>query len=323
MSRPSWFGVMLLSLSLGFEDGQVAASICGKPVISSRIVGGQNAQAGEWPWQISLRKSGSHICGGSLISNNWVVSAAHCFEKPVNTALYTVRVGAYALSNKSPYEMTSAVLQIIINSDYTSVGSLGDISLLRLQTPVTYSDYILPVCLPPASLQVPAGTNCWVTGWGTTSSSGATLPYPSYLQEVMVSIVSWSQCKKSYNSLLYDMICAGYSTGGKDSCQGDSGGPLVCQSNKTWILVGVVSWGNGCAQPNYPGVYTNVSVYLDWITQRATDAVSNIYNSSDTGGIFIAPTSTSNLMSGGQPTSQLSYALTGAIVLSVLHCISF
>ncbi|KAJ1125863.1 hypothetical protein NDU88_004278 [Pleurodeles waltl] len=225
------FGVLLVFLRL----------VCGDPDISDRIIGGQNAQAGEWPWQVSVRKSGYHICGGSVISNQWILSAAHCFVKPINITLYTVRMGAYALSITTSSEATSALKKIIVNSNYSGApGSTGDIALLELKTPVAYSDIIFPVCLPSASLQIPDGMMCWVTGWGTISKNQDTLPYPWYLQEVSVPIVPTETCKASYTRILNDMICAGYTEGGKDACQGDSGGPLVCKFNNTWILSGIV-----------------------------------------------------------------------------------
>ncbi|XP_069507940.1 serine protease 27-like isoform X2 [Ambystoma mexicanum] len=306
------------SCQSGTEDGEVAASVCGQPVISSRIVGGQNAQAGQWPWQISLRKSGGHICGGSLITNRWVVSAAHCFAKPVDISLYSVRMGAYALSIKGPYEVISTAKQIIVNSNYTSTGSIGDIALLELQTAVNFSAQILPVCLPTGSVEIPPGMLCWVTGWGRITSSGVTLPYPMYLQEVQVAIIDSVSCENMYNmnshfttQILYDMVCAGYQAGGKDSCQGDSGGPLVCQFNTTWILAGIVSWGEDCAKLDRPGVYTRVSVYVDWIVQKAPDLRSYLVNSPTSSPVMDASASPVNLTTTARAsTSSVNHTTT-------------
>ncbi|KAM3916902.1 transmembrane protease serine 9-like [Leptodactylus fuscus] len=247
---------------------------CGKPVIANRIVGGASANEGEWPWQISLRYEGSHICGGSLISEQWVVSAAHCFNSSKNPSDFKVGLGVYRLKIPSLHEVVTNVQRIIVNSQYSGDGESGDIALIRLSSPIIYTQYIKPVCVPPSSMSFSAGIPCWVTGWGDTGS-GVRLPYPQTLQQVMVPLINNSACDFMYhiNSnipasskiIQSDQICAGYQAGDKDSCQGDSGGPLVCNTNGAWYLTGIVSWGEGCALPNRPGVYTYVPDYYKWI----------------------------------------------------------
>ncbi|XP_078508709.1 serine protease 33-like [Lissotriton helveticus] len=263
--------------------------VCGTPVVSSRIVGGQDAVNGEWPWQASVQVEGQHICGGTLITNNWVVSAAHCYYG-LNYAqsFYTVCLGMYQLSNSNPNSQCSTVKQIIVNSLYSSEGGPGDILLLQLTNTVAFTDFILPICLPDSSVTFPSGLNCWVTGWGTTGSS-IPLQWPKTLQEVMVPIIDTSTCDDLYHIgsgvssgqpiILSDMICAGYAAGGEDSCQGDSGGPLVCESNGTWYLAGVVSWGIGCAKRNRPGVYTKVTSYNTWIQKYVSSNAGHISSS--------------------------------------------
>ncbi|XP_069100373.1 transmembrane protease serine 9-like isoform X4 [Pleurodeles waltl] len=256
----------------------IPPGVCGHPTISNRIVGGEDAQQGSWPWQISLEKNGYHICGGSLITDRWVVSAAHCFSSPIYTSSFVVRMGAYQLSLSSYNEVRSNVINIWVNANYTSIGSLGDIALLELETPVTFTDYIQPVCLPASSIQFPVGMNCIVTGWGAIRE-GVNLQYPETLQEVEIPIVDQEVCNSLYrNDILYDMVCAGNLEGGKDSCQGDSGGPMVCKFGSTWLLAGIVSWGEGCARPNYPGVYTRVAVYEDWIRKHVPGVGSVVIN---------------------------------------------
>ncbi|KAM4697656.1 prostasin-like [Rhinophrynus dorsalis] len=185
--------------------------------------------------------------------------------------------------------MKSTVQSIIINNQFTGPGSSGDIALIKLTSPITYTEYILPVCVPSDTDTFPSGMECWVTGWGNTGT-GVTLTYPKTLQQVMVPLITQSSCDTMYhiNSLVSasvpiiqdDQICAGYQAGNKDSCQGDSGGPLVCKLGSVWYQVGIVSWGEGCALRNRPGVYTQVSSYLTWLsTYKATRYVPSAASS--------------------------------------------
>ncbi|XP_063285682.1 serine protease 27-like [Pelobates fuscus] len=253
----------------GFFEG------CGRPVTSDRIVGGQDALYGQWPWQVSLRKNGYHICGGSMVDTQWVVTAAHCFIQPYSASDYTVNLGAYQLS--VPSGVMAQVNMIHIHPTYKYAGSSGDIALIKLQTPVTYTDYVIPVCIPALDVTFPNGFNCFVTGWGSIQQ-GVSLPSPQTLQQVQLPIIDRATCDAMYHVnnptlpsnqtiIKWDMICAGFKEGRKDACQGDSGGPLVCQWDGSWILAGVVSWGFGCAIPSRPGVYTSVTAYAIWIQQ--------------------------------------------------------
>ncbi|KAL6102406.1 uncharacterized protein ACO6RY_02019 [Pungitius sinensis] len=243
-------------------------AVCGRPPLNTRIVGGQVAAVGSWPWQASLTRSGSHFCGGSLINSQWVLTAAHCFQPP-NTNNLLVYLGRQNQKTSNPNEVPRAVSRIITHPDYNSSPNDNDLTLLQLTSPVTFTNYIQPVCLAAPGSSFYTGINAWVTGWGTIGS-GVPLPFPQALMEVEVPIVGNRQCNCDYGvgQITDNMICAGLRAGGKDSCQGDSGGPLVSQQGGVWVQEGIVSFGRGCALPNFPGVYTRVSQYQSWINSQ-------------------------------------------------------
>ncbi|XP_047184205.1 transmembrane protease serine 9 isoform X1 [Scophthalmus maximus] len=273
--------------------------VCGRPALNTRIVGGQPAPEGSWPWQVSLHRFGFHFCGGSLINSQWVLTAAHCV-KSANTNNLVVYLGRESQEGSNPNEVSRTATQIINHPDYNVVTNDNDLSLVKLSSPVTFTSYILPVCLPAASSTFYSGTDTWVTGWGNIGS-GVVLPSPQNLMEVEVPVVANRQCRCDYgvDTITDNMICAGLRTGGKDSCQvsisppvcesdfylnfllrlcpkrfvssqGDSGSPLVSKQDSQWILAGVVSFGEGCALAKFPGVYTRVSRYQTWINSHIT-----------------------------------------------------
>ncbi|KAF5903775.1 mast cell tryptase-like, partial [Clarias magur] len=234
-------------------------NVCGRAPLNTKIVGGEDAAAGSWPWQVSFQKGGNHFCGGSLISKNWVLSAAHCFQS-ITAPDITIYLGLASLEGSNANRQTATTSNIILHQAYDPVSNDNDIALVQLDSPVTFNYYVVPVCLTASNSFLPAGTNVWVTGFGRIGSN-VNLPSPQTLQEVEVPIVSNSDCGNSYSptSITNNMICAGLSQGGKDSCQGDSGGPLVIRVNGIWVQGGIVSFGYGCAQPNYPGTLAQLS----------------------------------------------------------------
>uniref|UniRef100_A0A3B4T767 Peptidase S1 domain-containing protein n=1 Tax=Seriola dumerili TaxID=41447 RepID=A0A3B4T767_SERDU len=248
----------------------VTLQICGSAPLNTRIVGGEDAPAGAWPWQASLHSNNFPFCGGSLINNQWVLTAAHCFRS-TSTAGLLVYLGRETQEGTNANEVSRTVSEIIRNPNYDSRTNDNDIALLRLSSPVDFTNYIRPVCLAADGSVFRAGTTCWVTGWGTVQSN-VPLPSPQRLQEVDVPVVSNSQCNESYASsnigITSNMICAGLPEGGKDSCQGDSGGPMVSKDGSRWVQAGVVSFGIGCAEPSFPGVYARVSEYQTWINSQ-------------------------------------------------------
>ncbi|CAJ0950737.1 unnamed protein product [Ranitomeya imitator] len=247
---------------------------CGSPAFSIRIIGGTDTEEGAWPWQVSVLYSREPVCGGSLISDQWVLSAAHCFSPSQSPSQYSVQLGAHRLDAPNSNAVEVGVNNLILHPQFSAPGGSGDIALIRLSRSVSYTRYVRPVCLPSASMVFPAGASCYVTGWGRTQSDEF-LPYPKTLQQLMLPLIGRESCDQMYHIgsgtsanvaiVKNDQICAGYQAGRRDACTGDSGGPLVCKVNGYWYQVGIVSWGEDCALPNRPGVYTYVPAYESWI----------------------------------------------------------
>jgi len=249
-----------------------ALAACGVPDIqpvNTMIVGGDAATPGAWPWQIGVRKNyligqgGYHMCGGTLIDNQWIVSAAHCFYRWKRLSDYSITLGSHDRDVTDSTQVDSKLGGIWVHEDYNSKTLDNDIALLKLENPIQLTDYINTACV--ATTDYPADTMCVVTGWGDQESA---IDDPE-LQEVYVPIIDTNVCNRAswYNGdITENMFCAGYSTGGQDSCQGDSGGPFVCRNSAgAWELTGVVSWGYGCADPLNPGVYTRVTQFNNWM----------------------------------------------------------
>ncbi|XP_076033757.1 enteropeptidase-like [Oratosquilla oratoria] len=237
-----------------------------------RIVGGSNSSPGAWPWHAALYKEGEYQCGATLINERWLVSAGHCFYS-ATCEYWVARLGALRRGNKfpSPFEQLRHISHIFIHPEYMDTGFLNDISMLRMEKPVIFTDFVRPVCLPPPESPIRDHRMCTLVGWGQLFEVGRI--FPDTLQEVQIPLISTVECRKRTVFIpLYRitdaMFCAGYDRGGRDACLGDSGGPLMCQEpDGRWQLVGVTSNGYGCARPHRPGVYTKVVKYLSWIDQ--------------------------------------------------------
>ncbi|XP_076816804.1 trypsin I-P1-like [Clavelina lepadiformis] len=225
-----------------------------------KIIGGSQLRPNQVPYLVNLKRFGSLMCGGSILSSSYALSAAHCNAA---ASSLTVTAGDYSLSNNDGTEQASNVVRTIPHPQYKKNTLENDIMLLQLSSSMSANSYVQFASLPAANVDPAVGTNCNVYGWGNIATTGS--DYPDTPYGVTVPVVSNADCNVAYDGDITDgMMCLGLlGTGGKDSCQGDSGGPVNCNGD----LHGVVSWGIGCAYPDYPGVYTRVSHYISWINQ--------------------------------------------------------
>ncbi|MCI4387046.1 hypothetical protein PGIGA_G00069550 [Pangasianodon gigas] len=236
--------------------------------VEGRIVGGEDAVKGAWPWIASLRWRGRSVCGATLIDSQWLVTAAHCvYGKNIHLSNWNVILGLHAqYESDTSDRQNHKIDQIIMNQNYNKRTKDADIALIHLQNKVNFTDYIQPICLPESDQQFAAGRKCVIAGWGTLTEGGVVA---DVLQQAVLPLINNSECQArlpEYN-ITERMVCAGYPEGGIDTCQGDSGGPLMCEEDGFWVLVGVTSFGVGCARPGRPGVYALLSQFTDWILE--------------------------------------------------------
>ncbi|OXB55598.1 hypothetical protein ASZ78_013010 [Callipepla squamata] len=283
------------------EEIQVTTDdICGVPsnqprFIFSRIIGGEEAVPHSWPWQVSVQISDEHVCGGAVLAKEWVVTAAHCFNSNLRVYLtppspfsfffllrelyrdlWMVVTGIHDLTEQE-YRQKRSVKQYIIHPSFNKTTMDSDIALLQLAEPLEFNHYVSPVCLPAKEEVVQPSSVCIVTGWGAQEEDREK---SKKLHQLEVPILMPEACQTYYVNLpsrvTQRMICAGFPLEeGKDSCTGDSGGPLVCPSEDGsgfYTLHGITSWGLGCGRKSYPGVYTNVGVFVDWIKQSVNSS---------------------------------------------------
>lgn len=250
---------------------------CGQRVHKpqSRIVGGNDAQFGEFPWQAHIKIT-QQQCGGVLLNKYYVVTAAHCVYRALLRDMIVV-LGAYDIHDQT-YQLLPAqrfrVVEKKLHPNFRfspSHPDRYDVALIKLDRAARYDENVLPICLPPYGWNF-QGWKGIITGWGKTDPALSNRYGTRLLQKVEVPIISNKECEmwhrwKGINLRIYpEMMCAGYEGGRKDACVGDSGGPLIVYLDGRWTLVGIISAGFGCAQWRQPGIYHSVSTTVDWIT---------------------------------------------------------
>ncbi|XP_062039917.1 coagulation factor IX [Lepus europaeus] len=233
----------------------------------TRIVGGENAKPGQFPWQVLLNGKVEAFCGGSIINEKWVVTAAHCIKPDDNI---TVVAGEYNIQETENTEQKRNVIRIIPYHKYNATINKynHDIALLELDKPLTLNSYVTPICIANreyTNIFLNFGSG-YVSGWGRVFNRGR---QASILQYLKVPFVDRATCLRSTKFTIYNnMFCAGFDVGGKDSCEGDSGGPHVTEVEGTSFLTGIISWGEECAIKGKYGIYTRVSWYVNWIKEK-------------------------------------------------------
>lgn len=233
-----------------------------------KVVNGWPADKYEWPWIAALLNNGRQFCGGSLITQKHILTAAHCVAhmSRYDVANLKVRLGDYEIKTVGETEIfESKAARVVRHKEFSQQTLHKDVAIITLENPVpTSMAHVHPVCLPSGH-QSYAGQTATVVGWGSLKENG---PQPNTLMEVTVKIWDNPTCKDTYGNaapggIMDHMLCAGQK--GKDSCSGDSGGPMQIGSGSTWTQIGVVSWGIGCGKSHYPGVYSRVTELRDWI----------------------------------------------------------
>uniref|UniRef100_A0A4Y0BU78 Peptidase S1 domain-containing protein n=1 Tax=Anopheles funestus TaxID=62324 RepID=A0A4Y0BU78_ANOFN len=269
------FGLNTAAFSLDDDDDLTNNQVkscdceCGAANQEIRIVGGRPTGVNQYPWLARLVYDGQFHCGASLLTKDYVLTAAHCVRRLKRNKIRVI-LGDYDqfVASETPAIMR-AVTAIIRHRSFDQNSYNHDIALLKLRKPVEFTKTIRPVCLPKERSE-PAGQLGTVVGWGRTSEGGT---LPALVQHVDVPILTLDQCrsmKYRASRITSNMLCAG--KGKQDSCQGDSGGPLLVRNGDKHEIVGIVSWGVGCGRAGYPGVYTRVARYLPWLRANLDDS---------------------------------------------------
>lgn len=248
---------------------------CGCPAtVKSKIINGQPAHQSAWPWMISFGPKRLHICGGTLIAPEYILTAAHCFHStdennPLDISTIEIRIGLTNLQDVTN-ENLFFIRKLTVHDDFQPETYKNDIALIRLDRPVRLSDTTQILCLPrfTSSVYPPVNRTTIAIGWGHTIDplKDPNSLLPSHLQQTSLPILS--NCFQQELDAPDQQFCAGYEDGSSDTCQADSGSPLMLFEEEHWELAGIVSYGIGCGEKLLPGVYIRVSAFLDWINDR-------------------------------------------------------
>ncbi|CAH8570185.1 Serine protease 56 [Schistosoma haematobium] len=239
--------------------------------MESRIIGGELSRPGQWPWMVSVRENNQFRCGASLISSQWLLTAAHCFPKDVNLNNWIVHIGDFYLDWIDSEEILMNISSIFIHPNYHLRKLYDyDYALIKTASSIQYTSKRLPICILNSTLiNINELDRCYVAGWGSSEDS----PISNELRHLYIPLLNLTVCNQTeayQGKLTETMICAGYIRGGKDSCQGDSGSPLMCQLHNTtdhvWYQIGIVSFGKSCAAAGTPGIYSNLTFVNNWIS---------------------------------------------------------
>jgi len=232
----------------------------------SRVIAGQTAARGSWPWQVLVLMNGRAGCGGTLVSSRWVVTAAHCVAGSRDPRTYTVRAGEHNRNSNERSEQTISVEKVVKHGSYNPRTMNNDIAMFKLSKPVKFGKYVQSACLPSG----PASGECYITGWGKTRHPGS---MTSVLQQGKLKVVASGVCQRHNQAggipipVTSAMVCAG--DGGKSptsGCHGDSGGPFVCRNGGVWELHGAVSYGSGtCESTKSYTVFANIFHFKSWV----------------------------------------------------------
>jgi len=258
----------LITLLFALASAQ-AFEECGKKNAGTRVIGGSDAAHGEFPWQVSLQAERyglklRHVCGGTILNKNWILTAGHCFDKALDPKIWKVRAGEWRLHDDDGTEQQVDVKKIIRHNDYNSPGRFqNDIALVQTAAPIHFdTPYVGPACVPAADQDYRGTKNCVLSGWGYMEH----FENPNTLQQVSGSVWTQEAFKKKWGFMARDgMIGFGEEGRRFGPCQGDSGGPLACPNGSgAYDVVGVVSFGTTTCNKK-PGVFSSVSFFRNWI----------------------------------------------------------
>ena len=261
------------SINSGICTSEGLPLSCGRASQGGRIVNGSDPATGAHPWAVQIALKRKTFCGGTLVTDNFVISAAHCFHKIRPSDLRLI-LGNDRTDRKSPNQQLRRIKQLFIRGDFVQRTYDNDIALVQMDRKVVFSKFIRPLCIPDSN-QDYAGEMGTIIGWGRLTHNGKV---PGHLKEASVPILPQEKCKYKSRHLAKEisdnMLCAGYDDAHIDACSGDSGGALIKIEDDFKQLIGLISWGIECAKVGYPGVYTRLGPYLEWIVNTVRDQES-------------------------------------------------